>query len=230
MVRDFIDGAVAHDLAHDSLGKIAQGGERFAEVEGVGHRVFHMVLHLPFDEHGVQVAGDHVFLLLLLFVLGVLVIICGTLRGGAKFQLLLALHLDDDGAVDAPGQLEVQAGRRGLQITAEALDHSHGVCRHLVDAGEKADEHKDADETDEDGPGIDAQLNRAGQGRRAKGSHAMRLAPSRACGKAASASFQRPRKSSTYCSTIIFNSGGRGMPISTAREPSTCCGQLSTMP
>jgi hypothetical protein len=115
----FIDGAVTHDLAHDGLGEIAQGGERFAEVERVGHRVFNVVLHLPLDEHGVQVAGDHVFLLLLLFVLGVLVKIRGPLCGGAELELLLALHLDERGGVDAPGQLEVQAGRHGLQVTAK---------------------------------------------------------------------------------------------------------------
>jgi hypothetical protein len=130
-----VHGAVAHDLAHDGLGKIAQRLLWVAEGEQILLRLFDRELHHPLDERGVQIARHHGFLSLHVFVgAGVLIHILRTCRGKTEFEFLLACDFDDCYEIDPPRQLEVKAWVRRFRISTEALHDGHRIHRNGVEA------------------------------------------------------------------------------------------------
>ena len=91
------------------------------------------VLHHPFDQRGVQIAGDHLGFGLRLA--GILLGIGRAFRGKSEFLLQLAFDRNDSRDIHAQRNFEVQAGVDVAQILAEALDYPHRITGYGVHTG-----------------------------------------------------------------------------------------------
>lgn len=155
---DFINSAVSDDFAHDTFGKIPEGGIWLADCEEVLLWFFDAILYDPFYQCGIEIASDHRFLQLLLSVASELPWVGGSWSAETEFLLKLAGDFYDFDFVDAVGELEAESGLFSFDRFAEAEDDGLGICRDCIEAGDHADDHEECECGEPDDGEVDIDL------------------------------------------------------------------------
>ena len=134
--QDFVNGAITDDFAHHAFRKIAQSLFRFTRAEEIALRVCDSVLHDPWNEGGVEVAGDH-----RLGVLGLLIaleLVGRALSRETELEFQEPLGGNDQDFIDIRNGISQARPFSGV-IGAEAEFYADGICRNGNKPGEQLD-------------------------------------------------------------------------------------------